>query len=181
MKIIDDFLNSITMYRLVLYFLIVLLGWAGVLSIFGLLSFSGFSLFVSVSVIISVSWLTNKFFSFVFQIPTNLESVYISALILSLIIAPIKDIHGLPFIFLAAVFASATKYVFAINKKHLFNPAALALFLAGLGINSTASWWVGTGYMLPAVLIGGILVVKKIRRWDLVLMFLAVALAIIFI
>jgi len=39
---------------------------------------------------------------------------------------------------------------------------------------------VGTGLMVPVVLIGGFLIVRKIGRWDLVLTFLAVSTSVIF-
>ncbi|MCX6782572.1 MAG: FAD-binding oxidoreductase [Candidatus Levybacteria bacterium] len=181
MKIIDDFLNNITMYRLVLYYLLVLIGWAVVLSLFGVLFFNPLSLFFSTGSILAICWITNKVFAYVFKAPTNLESIYISALILSLIITPIKDIHGLSFIFWVSVWAAASKFIFAINKKHLFNPAAIGVFITGLGITGSASWWVGTAYMMPVVLIGGMLIVKKIRRWDLVLTFLVIAVGTIFL
>lgn len=44
-------------------------------------------------------------------------------------------------------------------------------------IKGYASWWVGTAAMLPFVAVGGFLIVRKIRRWDLVLSFLIAALA----
>ena len=70
----------------------------------------------------------------------------------------------------------ASKYIVAINKKHLFNPVAFAVAVTALTINQTASWWVGNAPMLPFVLIGGLLVVRKIRRFDLVLSFFFAAL-----
>ncbi len=179
MKIIDDFLNNITMYRLLLYYLITLLIWAAVLSFFGLVSFNLLSLLFSISFILAVCWITNKIFALVFKAPTNFESVYITALILSLIITPVVNLHSLPFIFWASVWASASKFILAINKKHLFNPAALGVFLTGLAITGSASWWVGTAWMAPVVFLGGFLIVRKIKRWDLVLTFLGVAIVMI--
>ncbi len=181
MKLIDDFLNGITMYRLVFYFLLVLLGWSIVLSFLGLLPFSPISLGFSTVFILVVCWITNKVFSYIFKAPTNFESVYITGLILDLIITPVSSLHGLPFMFWASVLAASSKYIFAINKKHIFNPAALGVFITGLGIVGSASWWIGTAYMTPVVLLGGLLVVKKIRRWDLFLVFFAVSLLTMFI
>jgi len=48
--------------------------------------------------------------------------------------------------------------------------------LTALVLNQSASWWIGTLSMLPFVLFGGSLIVRKIRRSDLVWSFLAVAL-----
>lgn len=176
MQLIDSFLNSITMYRLVLYYLIVLLVIALGFSVVGLLHFSPLSILISVGVLVGVSWITNKVFSFVFKAHTNVESFLITALILALIIAPIQTVHDLPFLFWAGVWAMASKYIFAIGKKHLFNPVSAAVFITSIGINQSASWWVGTAVMVVPVLIGGVLIVRKIRRVDLVFSFFVVSL-----
>lgn len=174
---IDNFLNRITMYRLVLYYLAGLVLGALVLSMFGKLPFTPISLLYSTLFITVVCWLANTVFAWAFEAPTNLESVYITALILVLIISPPKsaaDASYFAFIAWAALWAMAGKYILAIGKKHLFNPAAVAVALTALTINRSASWWVGTTVVAPLVLLGGILVVRKIRRWDLVYSFLLV-------
>ena len=166
------------MYRLVLYYLIALILGALVLSIFGKLPFTSTALLFSTVFILVVCWLVNTVFARIFEAPTNLESVYITALILALIISPLKsaaDTTYFVFIAWAALWAMAGKYIFAVRKKHLFNPAALAVALTAVTINQSASWWVGTAVMAPLVLAGGILIVRKIRRWDLVYSFLLVA------
>lgn len=164
------------MYRLLLYYLIGLLIMAFIFSIFKILPFNPFELLVSVSFITFVCWVTNKIFSKVFNAPTNIESVYISALILALIISPIKSIQDVWLFFWAGVLTMASKYIFAINKKHIFNPVAIAVVLTSIGFNGSASWWVGTLEMAPFVLIGGLLVIRKIRREDLIFGFFVSAL-----
>ncbi len=176
MKIIDDFLNGITMYRLVLYYLIFLLAVAALLSSLGTLAFSVYSLSFSTAFLLVVSLATNLSFARVFKAPTNIESAYITALILALIVSPISSFTDLPFLFWVGVLSESSKYIIAVNKKHLFNPAASAVALTALAIHQSASWWVGNSYMLPAVLLGGFLVVRKIRRTELVVSFLITAL-----
>lgn len=176
MKFIDDFLNNITMYRLVLYFLIIL-GVIGLsFAVFGILPFDPINYLFSFAFILIASYVSNWIFAKVFEAPTNVESVWITALILALIITPPKSFSEVVFIGWAATLSMAGKYIFAIKKKHIFNPAALAVALTAIAINGSASWWVGNIAMLPAVALGGFLIVRKIRRWDLVLAFLAVAL-----
>ena len=106
-------------------------------------------------------------FASVFETPPNVESFYISALILALIISPIRSLSDLSFLFWAAVLTMASKFILALHKKHIFNPVALAVFVTSVTIGQSASWWVGTAIMLPVVVIGGLLVVRKIRRADL--------------
>lgn len=73
----------------------------------------------------------------------------------------------------------ASKYILAIRRKHLFNPVAFAVALTALTIDQTASWWVGNAPMLPFVLLGGVLLVRKLRRLGMVAAFLLAALAMV--
>lgn len=184
LNFIDNLLNRITMYRLVLYYLIFLITAAIVLSLVGVLAFSAVSLIYSVLFITALCYLVNTIFAWVFEVPPNVESIYITALILVLIITPMASLADTGyFIFIgwAAVWAMASKYILAIKRKHIFNPAAFAVALTSLTIGHSASWWVGTAAMLPFVMLGGVLVVRKIQRWDLVLSFFVFALAAIFV
>ncbi len=180
-KYVDDFLNSITMYRLVLYFLIILLLIALVLTLFGYLPFSPIDLILS-AVFLTVSCgVINTILAKIFQAPTNLESAYITALILALIMTPVDSLDGLPTLFLIAFFAMASKYMVAIAKKHLFNPSAFAVALGTVSLNIGASWWAGNIWMVLFVILGGILIVRKIKREKMTLIFLLTALAIVLI
>jgi glycine betaine catabolism B len=171
-KTIDDWLNRITMYRLVLYYLIFLLGSAVLLSLFGILKYDVFALLFSIGFLIAVCWSVNWIFARTFGVAANVESVYISALILALIITPLQSVNDLWLLSWSAVLAMASKYIIAINHKHIFNPVAFAVAVTYFLLNQSASWWVGSAPMLPFVLIGGLLVVRKIGRFDLVLSFL---------
>lgn len=179
MRFIDDFLNNITMYRLVLYDLIILIVVAAVFSLFGILPYNFFAFIFSVGFLIILCYLTNNIFAKTFGAVPNVESVYISALILALIISPANSFHDLIFLGWAAVWAMASKYIFAISKKHIFNPAAFAVTLTAFVINQSATWWVGNLPMLPFILAGGVLVVRKIRRFDLVATFILTAVVVI--
>ena len=163
------------MYRLVLYYVLSLWVAAFILSFFGLLPYTPTALVVSVVFITVVCWAINFIFARVFDVPSNIESVYATALILALIIAPTQSVGGLYFLGIAAGLAMASKYIIAIYKKHIFNPAALAVALTAVILGQSANWWVGNLYMFPLVLIGGFLIVKKIIRFDLVLSFLITA------
>jgi glycine betaine catabolism B len=180
-KFIDDLLNRITMYRLVLYYLIFLLVIAFLMSVVGALTYDPFAMLFSIGFILALCLLTNRLFSSIFKVPANVESAYISALILALILTPIKSFNDLWFLGWAAVWAMASKYILAVRGKHIFNPVVFAITLTYFTINRSASWWIGNGWMLPFVLLGGLLVVRKIGRFDLVLSFLITALTIVMV
>ena len=176
LRTIDNQLNKITMYRLVLYYLIALLGAAVIFSASGLMEYDVFALLVSIGFLLAVSWITNRFFAWTFGVPANVESVYISALILALIITPVQSASDFWFLFWAAVLAMASKYIVAVKGRHLFNPVAFAVALTYFTTNQSASWWVGNSVLLPLVLIGGLLVIRKVGRFDMVVSFLVTAL-----
>ncbi|HUD07217.1 MAG TPA: hypothetical protein VMR34_05000 [Candidatus Saccharimonadales bacterium] len=176
---IDRLLDRITMYKLLFYYLIILLVVTFGLSLAGVLHFSALWIATSTLILVAACWVTNKVFAEIFHAPTNVESVYITAFILALIISPMTDgsvpLH-VTFLLAASGLAMASKYILTINKKHIFNPAAIAVALTALGPRQSANWWIGTSVMLPYVLIGGVLLVRKIRRGRMVLTFFISAL-----
>jgi ferredoxin-NADP reductase len=62
---------------------------------------------------------------------------------------------------------------------HVFNPVAAGAFALALLSDTSATWWVGTPILLPFVLLGGYLVVKKVNREKTVGQFLGCFLAIV--
>lgn len=171
-RLIDNFLNRITMYRLVLYFLIVLLLVSTALSVFHLLPFDPIYVVLGSVFLFFFSGFVNDIFSKIFSAPANVESTYITALILALIITPAKSLNDYLFFAIVSVLSVASKYLFAINKKHIFNPVAVAVVISSFGLGQSATWWIGNLYLLPFVVIGGYLVVRKTQRESLVVSFL---------
>ena len=179
MTFIDDFLNKITMYRLVLYYLVTLLVAAAFFGFFNILPYSPADLAFSTLLILATCWVVNTAFVKGFGALPNIESLYITGLILALLITPVAptDYAGVGFLIFASAWAMASKFIFAIGKKHLFNPAAFGVALSALVIGQAASWWVGGNLpLLPFVFLGGLLIVRKIHRFDLVTAFFATAL-----
>ncbi len=180
LKRIDDFLNTTTMYRVVLYGLVGLIAAAMVLGFFGLVPYNPIAILFSTLLITTVCWIANKLFAWAFDAPTNVESVYITALILALIVSPLSSLQDpqfFPLAIWASLWAIASKYILAVGKKHVFNPAAFAVALTALTIGLSASWWVATPWMAPFVLVAGFLIVRKIQRTDLIVSFIIAALA----
>lgn len=166
---IDNIIDKITTYRLVLYFLIALLP-------FGFFLQNPVQFGVSLVFLVVVSYLANRLFAKVFNAPTNVESVYISALILILILNPIQDQASLVSTFLVAVMTQASKYLFAINKKHIFNPVAIAILISG-----SATWWISNPKTSFMIAIGGLVLIYKLRRLKLLMCFLVTSIFIMFI
>lgn len=173
---IDNLLDRITMYRLVLYVLIGLISVATLLDFLQLRSSSPLALLASTLFLIVICWATNAILARVFDVPANVESSYITALILALIIDPAQTPATFGFLGWAAILAMSSKYILSWHNKHFFNPAAIAVVITAFVLGQSASWWVGTASLLPFVLIGGFLVARKLRQVDMVLSFCATAL-----
>ena len=165
---IDRLLGRITMYRLVLLWLLVMLAAGMVFGLVGWMPYSALDILISTVFLLAVSLVSNVIFAKVFRAAPATDSVYVTALILALIITPTAPFSQLPFLAWAAFLATASKYLLAWRRRHIFNPAALAVVITSLFLGKSASWWVGCVPMLPLMLLGGVLVVRQIRRFDLV-------------
>jgi len=172
-KLIDQFLNKITMYRLTLYYLIGLVVVAFCLSLVKLVSFAPLDILLGTALIVVTSLIANTVFAKLFHAVTNIESVFITALILVLIV-PLTLSQNAIFLVAVSILAMASKYLFTIEKRHILNPAAAAVVVTALLTNFSASWWVGTKFLLPFVILGGILLVRKIQRFKMLLIFFVV-------
>lgn len=172
MKIIDNFLNRITAYRLTLYYLFFLVGFGFLISYTNRLPFNSVDIVINLVIAVSVCYFTNLIFAKLFKAATNVESVFITALILVLIV-PVKFPLNAVFIVGASFFAIASKYLLTIEKRHIFNPAAAAVAaISLLSPEFSATWWIGTPLMFVPVLLGGLLLVRKMQREAMVMTFL---------
>jgi ferredoxin-NADP reductase len=179
---ISSFIDRTTMYRLVLYYLLVLFGAAVFFGMAGILPYSSDALLWSALVLIVWAWLVNEFFAWIFGAVTNLESVFITPLILVLILPPVvfSDVSGSIALAVIAAWAMASKYIFTLKNKHLFNPVAIAAVLSSFVLGISATWWVaGNLALLPFVFIGGLMVAHKLRKFDLILAFGATVAALV--
>jgi ferredoxin-NADP reductase/Na+-translocating ferredoxin:NAD+ oxidoreductase RnfD subunit len=177
MKFIDRFLNRTTMFRLLTYYLGGLLLIAFVYCALGILPYSALDLALTSGLLICVSWAANFIFARIWHVPMNAESSLITGCILALIIEPgTPDVANFFFLLWAGALAMASKYILNIRGKHVFNPAAFAVAMTALFLARSATWWIGgTLAMLPFVFAGGLLVVRKIHRADLVLAYIVSA------
>ncbi len=165
---VDRILNTTTMYRLMLYVLIGLVLVAALFGGIGLLPFNPLYVLASAAFLVAMSVIANWGFARILRAPTNVESTFITALILALIINPDPPGSSIVTLAVAAVAATGSKYLLAFRRRHIFNPAAIAVVITSYALGLPATWWVSAPVLLPFVVIGGVLVVRKIRHLDLV-------------
>ena len=170
----DSLLDRITMYRLTLYYLIVLVGLGLVLSLFGLTPGRPEAIAATTSILLASCLGANAIFpALAGQVPPGFQPHHRTDPLL--ILDPglaVSNPRGALVIALAGAVGMASKYLLAVRRQHLFNPAAVAALFTGLVFGSFASWWVGSTYLLPFVVLGGALLARKARRVRLVALFL---------
>ena len=164
---IDNWLNKITMYGFMLYFLVTLVVTSVVFAALGYLSYNPWLMLLNIAVFYGVSKLTNSLFARLFNVQANWESSAITGLILALIFGPDTPLGEIWKPAIVAAIAMLSKYVIVHDRWHLFNPAAFAAVVSAILLSFGASWWVGNLPMLPFVLIGGLLFLRKARWFHL--------------
>lgn len=178
---LDRTTGAITMYKLVLVLLSAIGVIALVLSVFGQLSpWTPLQLLASAAVAILSTCATSLLLSTALRIKPHLESALITGLLLFFVMQPRLD-AGLLGIAAAGIIAGASKYLFALRGRHIFNPAALGAFVVTIvvfasGIDSSyAAWWVGVPFLLAPVAVGAFLVLYRTQRLTLGISFIAIA------
>ncbi len=164
LKKLDRFIDKFTMYRLLIYYLLGLIAAAFFLGIFRDITYNPISILVTAGILVTANYFINLIFASIFDAPTANESAIITGLILSLIISPTLGLYNILFFIAASGLAQASKYLLTYKHKHIFNPAAIAVVLTAFGPKQSASWWIGTSVLLPFVIIGGLLIIRKIQR-----------------
>jgi ferredoxin-NADP reductase len=175
-KTIDKYLNNITMYSLLLYGLSALLAGAVILSLLGKLYITTPAILASTAVIVIVAYIADHLLPIIWEANVNNYSSLITALILVCILPPSTHFHNLALMALGTLIAITSKYVISAHYKHLFNPAAFGALILGVTSLLPATWWIGSPDLLPLTLIFGLLVLRKVRRFQLFFSFLVASL-----
>lgn len=174
--LLDAQLSKVTMYRLVTLCLGVLLGVAALLSFTG---YFAFSLIMSVALLLASTYGSSRLFGYLFSVRPHGESSIITALILACLFIPPTDAAGFVKLVLVAVFATASKYLFAIRGRHIFNPAAIATVIASITGVAFAGWWIATPALLPVTIVIALLILYKTSRLQVGLIFMILALILV--
>lgn len=98
------------------------------------------------------------------------SSGLIAGFIVAMVLSPAEPWY----VFLAVgAISTGSKHILRIHRRHLFNPAAVALLISVFLFSTAQSWWGALSLpLLPLVFIGGILVTDKINKLPQVLSFL---------
>lgn len=169
MAVIERILDRYTMYQVLTAVLVSYVVYAVVLSLTGILVYGVSELLLSLLVIVASVVVTHYILVSLTKAPGNIWSSILTGLIIFFIFTPTASTSELLILAAVAVISIGSKYVVRYRNVHLVNPVALAAVLSGLFGLAYASWWVGTAWFAPLLILGGLLVVLKIRRLPMVL------------
>ncbi len=172
MQWLDKILNKVTMYALMTYYLMYLIGVSIGLMFFGVLPYDPWKAIAATLVLYGAAKISNPILGKLFKVKPNSESSAITGLILALIVGPDIAWSTLPWLVLISVIAMASKYIIVFQRRHIFNPAALAVLISYFAFGIGASWWIGTLPMVIFVILGGLVFIRKVKWFHLVFSFL---------
>lgn len=167
--------GRMTMYRLILTALGVLAAVSLVASLFGLIAYTPLALVLSWIVPLVTSFASNRALAAIFRVTPHSESALITGYLIFFIFPPSTGLVALLGLALAAVFASASKYILTVRGRHIFNPAALGAFALTLSGVYFSGWWIGNPVLLPFSLLGAALILQRTRRLAMAGTFVLVA------
>ena len=192
MSRVDELLGRVTMYRLVTVVLVAIAAVSFLFSAVGLLDRSIFPLggmALALLVLLASSVAASRLLGLVFRVRPHTESAVITALLMWFLYWPTTDPAMLGWLAGAAVLANASKYLLAWRGRHIFNPAAvgavLVVIIQALARMEPAdrlytTWWAASEPLLPFVLVGALLVLRRTHRIGLGAVFVAASALLVF-
>lgn len=161
-------IDSLTMYKAVLFSLIFLFASSIIASVFGYTFFKPTSLLLSFATITTITVASNYLIAKLYKVIPNPESAIITSLILLFLFSPATTKNEFFTLIIAGILASASKFLLNFNNVHIFNPAGIATVITPLLGFDGAIWWIATPVLIPSTLLVAVYLVKKLRRGELV-------------
>jgi len=174
LKKIESVIDATTMYRVVSIALHGLVVVALMYGVVGLIPQTISQQIISLAVALFVCLILNAIIGRIFHLPVNHESAVITALILFFLINPARDLFNHHVIALAAAIATVSKYLIAWRGQHIANPAAVGIMVLSLIGYYESTWWIATPPLFIPLLVAGLAIVYKIRKWAMVGAFVGV-------
>lgn len=166
MGALDGLLGRVATYRTVTVALLVVHVTATALGVVDLLDVDPLALAATVAAATVGTLLTSAVGAVVRGERAHVESSLITGLLLALVLSPALTVESLVGAGLVGAAAGLAKMLVRWRGRHLLNPAAAGALVAGLVVapvlgTGAPMWWVATPLLAPAVLVTGLLVVRR--------------------
>lgn len=185
--------DKIGMYRLVTLSLLGIFACSLLASLVGMIAYSPAAQLTAVGLAVGLALGLNVLLAKLWRVHANHESAVITALILFFMMIPYEGLMSNWALLSAVALGIFSKYLITYRRQHIFNAAALGAVLLVLGIGAynlftgsntntdIFSWWVANPVLFWPVLLLGILIISKIRRWAMIGSFIGVGLLVFLI
>ncbi|UWX96228.1 FAD-dependent oxidoreductase [Arthrobacter zhaoxinii] len=177
-RTLNTFLGRWTMYRFTVWVLLALAAWSFVLSFAGVLFYTPAELGATAATAVASTLITSRVAGLLLRTRPQTDSSLITGLLLYFLFWPSTEGAQLGAVALAGAVATASKYLLAFRRRHIFNPAAVGAFVVALTGLGGAVWWVATPGMLIAVLPAAVLVLYRNRLLPMAGIFVLTAAAV---
>ncbi len=180
---VDALTGRVSMYRLATITLAIVLAQAVLFGFLDVIGPDGYAILGTLGVVMVATLGANEVAARLARVVPHRESSVITALIVTCIVQPSLTTPGLIAAAGAGVLAALSKYLIVWRGRHLLNPAATGVLIAGIiGYyvgQGVGFWWVATPALLPAVAVGALLLLDRTRRLDVGLIFIGLTIVII--
>ncbi len=180
---IDSITGRVSMYRLASITLAIVLAQAVLFAFLGAIGPDPFAILGTLGVVLVATLGANEVAARLARVVPHRESSVITALIITCIVQPSLTTTGLMAAAGASVLAALSKYLIVWRGRHVLNPAATGVLVAGIiGFSlgqGVGFWWIATPALLPAVAVGALLLLDRTRRLDVGLIFIGLTIVII--
>lgn len=175
------YLDRTPMYVVIMQVLASIYAVALIASVVGYIGYPTLELGLSGLVIMVTALVVNVLCALVTKVPLQHYSTIITAFILMLLILPSAIPADLFASAVVTALAIASKYIFVYKRQHFINPVAAGLVLGSLLGFGGGAWWVASPILFIPILIGGLLVAEKIKRIDMVAIFIVTTFVLYFL
>lgn len=176
---VDALTGRVSMYRLATITLAIVLAQAVLFGFLDVIGPDPYAILGTLGVVIVATLGANEIAARLARVVPHRESSAITALLVTCTVFPSLTTAGLVAAAGAGVLAALSKYLIVWRGRHILNPAAAGVFLAGLiayPLNQAVGfWWLATPALLPVVAVGALLLLDRTRRLDVGIVFIALA------
>jgi ferredoxin-NADP reductase len=180
---VDALTGRVSMYRLATITLAIVVAQAVVFAFLDAIAPDPYAILGTLGVVLVATLGANEIAARFAHVVPHRESSVITALIVTCIVQPSLTTIGLVAAATAGVFAALSKYLIVYRGRHLLNPAASGVLIAGwIGYyvgQGVGFWWIATPALLPAIAVGALLLLDRTRRLDVGVIFVALTIVVI--
>ena len=161
---IDRVTGQVSMYRLTTIALSAVLAIGLLLGSLGVIGVNPYGLLATLAVVVVATLGANEAAARLARVVPHREASVITALIIACLVPPTVATLDLIGAAVAGIVAALSKYLIVWRGRHILNPAATGVLVAGLLQLTVGIWWIATPAMLPVVALGALLLLDRTRR-----------------